>query len=80
MAAVVLTVLGTLALAVLLAVFLPGAGAIAAVVIVALAGAAILWFLLAGAAGETPSDVARESEDVELLGPGGPDDPRRAPR
>jgi hypothetical protein len=78
MAAVVLTGLLAVGLAVLLAAFLPGAGFIVAIVVLVLGGGVIAWLLLAGASRQAPSDVARgteESEKPELLGPGGPDDP-----
>lgn len=41
----------------------------------ALALAAGAWFVITLAAGKTPSSAVRETEHVELLGPGGPDDP-----
>ena len=77
MAAVLLIGLGTLGLALLLGLLLPGAGFIAAVVVVVLGVAVIAWLVVAGAARQTPSELASEAEDVELLGPGGPDDPSR---
>jgi hypothetical protein len=76
MAGVVLIALGTLGLAVLLAALLPGAGFIAAVVVVILGLGAIVWLFLAGAARQAPSDLAAGTDEAELLGPGGPDDPR----
>jgi hypothetical protein len=38
-------------------------------------GAAV-WFLAATISQGRPSEVVRETESPELLGPGGPDDPR----
>jgi hypothetical protein len=35
-----------------------------------------VWFLALGGSATTPREVARESRDQDLLGPGGPDDPR----
>ena len=77
MSAVALIIVGTIALAVLLAALLPGAGFIGAIVVVVMGLAAVVWLLSAGASKQAPSDVARNTEDQELLGPGGPDDPRR---
>ncbi|HEY7398505.1 MAG TPA: hypothetical protein VH538_09400 [Gaiellaceae bacterium] len=37
--------------------------------------AACVWFFLTLAGGKTPGSAVRETEHVELLGPGGPDDP-----
>jgi hypothetical protein len=45
---------------------------IAAVVIVGI----IVWLVAASGSGRTPSEVTREVPEPELLGPGGPDDPR----
>jgi hypothetical protein len=33
------------------------------------------WFVFTLAAGKAPATAVRETEKVELLGPGGPDDP-----
>lgn len=77
MSAVALIIVGTIALAVLLATLLPGAGFIGAFVVVVIGLAAVVWLLSAGASKQAPGDVARNTEDQELLGPGGPDDPRR---
>jgi|Tabmets5t2r1_1033131.scaffolds.fasta_scaffold08052_2 hypothetical protein len=77
MAAVVLIALGTLVAAVLLAALLPGAGFIVAGVVVLLGIGAIVWLILAATAKQAPSDLAAGTKDAELLGPGGPDDPRR---
>lgn len=76
MAGVVLVATGTLIAAVLLAALLPGAGFIMAAVVVLLGIAAIVWLFMAPAGKAAPSDVASGTKDVELLGPGGPDDPR----
>ncbi len=35
----------------------------------------VAWGGMAVASGQTPASAARKSERVELLGPGGPDDP-----
>jgi len=35
----------------------------------------VVWGGLTVASGQTPASAARKSEPVELLGPGGPDDP-----
>jgi hypothetical protein len=75
--AVAIIIVGTIALAVLLATLLPGAGFIGAIVVVVIGLAAVVWLLSAGASKQAPSDVARNTEDQELLGLGGPDDPRR---
>jgi len=75
--AVALVVVGTVALAVLLAALLPGAGLIGAAVVVVIGLAAVIWLLSAAAVKAAPSDIARGAEGQELLGPGGPDDPRR---
>jgi hypothetical protein len=77
MSAVALVVVGTVALAVLLAVLLPGAGFIGAIVVAVIGLAVVIWLVSAGAARQAPSDVARSTEKPELLGPGGPDDPDR---
>ena len=74
--AVALIIVGTIALAVLLATLLPGAGFIGAIVVV-LGLAAVVWLVSAGATKQAPSDIARGTEDHEFLGPGGPDDPGR---
>jgi hypothetical protein len=76
MAAIVLVGVLTVGVAVLLVALLPGAGFIGAAIALVLGGALVVWLLLAGASRQTPSDVARRSEEKpELLGPGGPDDP-----
>ena len=36
----------------------------------------IVWLVAAGGSKTTAGEVARESHEQELLGPGGPDDPR----
>jgi hypothetical protein len=76
MAAVVLIGLLAVGLAVLLGALVPGAGFVGSIIVLVLAGIVITWLLLAGAARQSPSDIARRSsERPELLGPGGPDDP-----
>jgi fatty acid desaturase len=75
--AVALIVVATIAVAIILAAFLPGAGFIAAIVIAVIGLAAVVWLISAGATRQAPSDVARNTERQELLGPGGPDDPGR---
>ena len=53
-----------------------GAGLFALIVIpvgIALA----IWLAIAGRAGQTPRDIARNANEGEFLGPGGPDDPTR---
>lgn len=75
--AVALVILGTVALAVLLAALLPGAGFIGAIIVAVIGLGAVVWLLSAGGARQAPSDIARGTEDQELLGPGGPDDPGR---
>ena len=77
MSAVAIIIVGTIALAVLLAALLPGAGFIGAIVVVVIGLAAVVWLLAAGASKQAPSDVARNTEEREFLGPGGPDDPGR---
>ena len=77
MAAVVLIGVISLAIAILLAVLLPGVGLIGSAVVAALGIGVIGWMVLAGGTGRTPSDLAHETDTPELLGPGGPDDPGR---
>jgi hypothetical protein len=74
--AVALVIVATVALAVVLAVLLPGAGLVGAIVVVLVGLGVVAWLVLAGASRTAPSDAARRTEDAELLGPGGPDDPR----
>ena len=66
--------------AVLVAVLLGLAFAIGGVVLpilLVLAGLVVVgWVLLAGVARRTPSDIAEGAHEQDLLGPGGPDDPR----
>lgn len=53
-------------------------GGVVLPILLVLAGLAILgWFALAGVSRRAPSDVADRAHEQELLGPGGPDDPRR---
>ena len=77
MIAVALVILGTVALAVLLAALLPGAGFIGAIIVVVVGLAAVVWLLSAGATKQAPDEIARGTQGQELLGPGGPDDPGR---
>ena len=66
--------------AVLVAVLLGLAFAIGGVVLpilLVLAGLVVVgWILLAGVSRRTPSEIAESTHEQELLGPGGPDDPR----
>jgi hypothetical protein len=66
---------------VLVAVLLGLAFAIGGVVLpilLVLAGLVVVgWIVLAAASRQTPSEVAERTHEQELLGPGGPDDPRR---
>jgi hypothetical protein len=77
MAAVFITAVATVGVALLLAMLLPGAGFIAAVLVVLIGIAVIAWLVLAGGTRQTPSDISRRTEEHEFLGPGGPDDPNR---
>ena len=77
MAAIVLIGLFSIGLAVFLALLLPGAGLVGAVLVIAGGIALIAWLLASGAAGRAPSEMARETDTPEHLGPGGPDDPAR---
>jgi hypothetical protein len=77
-AAVVLIGVVSVGLALLLAALLPGAGLVAAVLVIAGGIGVIIWLVAAGGAGRTPSDAIRRTEPPpEHLGPGGPDDPNR---
>lgn len=77
MVAIVLIALITIGFAIVLAALLPGAGLIGGIVVVLLGIGLIVWLVAAGASRQTPSDIARETPEHELLGPGGPDDPDR---
>lgn len=66
-----------LGLAILLAALLPGAGLVAAVLVIVLGIGVIVWLLAAGGARQTPSEAIQQTETPEHLGPGGPDDPNR---
>ena len=77
MAPAALVIVGTVVLAVLLAALLPGAGFIAAIVVLVIGVAAAVWLVSAARAGQAPGEIASQTEEHELLGPGGPDDPRR---
>ena len=63
MSAVALIIVGTIALAVVLATFLPGAGFIGAITVVVIGLTAIVWLLSASTSKQAPSDVARNTED-----------------
>lgn len=76
MAGIALIVLVTIGLAVLLSVLLPGAGLIVAALVVVLGIGAIVWLVLVGASGETPTETVAGAGEADLLGPGGADDPR----
>jgi hypothetical protein len=75
----VLVVLAALVLAALLAAFLPGAGFIAAAVVVVLGIGGAIWLAAAGASEPTTGEMVGNDRapETELLGPGGPDDPTR---
>ena len=78
MAAVILIAVLTIGLAVVLAALLPGAGLIGAILVVMLGIGLIAWLILARASDQAPSDIPRKTtNEPELLGPGGPDDPNR---
>jgi hypothetical protein len=52
-------------------------GGVVLPILLVLAGLAVLgWFVLAGVSRRPPSEVADRAHEQELLGPGGPDDPR----
>jgi hypothetical protein len=76
MLAVGMVFVGSLALAILLAAFLPGAGLFIGIAVVLLGLLAGAWLLLAGASDSSPSETVAETHEASLLGPGGPDDPR----
>jgi hypothetical protein len=76
-APVVLIAVVSLGLAVLLTALLPGAGLVAAVLVIALGIGVIVWLLAAGGARRTPGEAIQQTETPEHLGPGGPDDPNR---
>jgi hypothetical protein len=59
MAAVVLARMGTAGLGILLTMLLPGAGLVAASVVVVLGGASFAWLLLEVANGRTPTRLRR---------------------
>lgn len=75
MSAVALVVVATIAVAVALAVLLPGAGFIGAIVVAVIGLAVVVWLVSAGASRRAPSEMASSTEEREFLGPGGPDDP-----
>jgi hypothetical protein len=79
MGAVALIIVTTILIAVLLAMLMPGAGFIAAVLALLIGAGLVAWMLAAASSGEAPSDIVAETSEPEpeLLGPGGPDDPRR---
>jgi hypothetical protein len=76
MAAILLLAVATIVLALFLGLLVPGAGLALGGVVIVLGIGAIVWLAMAGGARQMPSDLASETQDVELLGPGGPDDPR----
>jgi hypothetical protein len=76
MFAIVLTILVSLGLAVLLAALLPGAGLVGAALLIAAGIGLVAWLVASGASGRAAGGAARDAEKPELLGPGGPDDPR----
>jgi hypothetical protein len=76
MTPVALVIVGTLVLAVLLAALVPGLGFIAAIAVLVIGIAVVVWLLAAARSGQAPSEVAAQTEKHEFLGPGGADDPR----
>jgi hypothetical protein len=54
--------------------FVVGAGLVGAIPLV-LGLAVVGWMVWAFAAGRSPGEATRRAHPVELLGPGGPDDP-----
>lgn len=77
MFAIVLIVFVSLGLAVLFATLLPGAGLIGSAIVIAGGIALVAWLLASGASRRAPSEIIRDTDNPELLGPGGPDDPGR---
>ncbi len=53
-----------------------GAG-LFALIVIPIGIALAVWLVLAGRAGQTPRDIARNADEGEFFGPGGPDDPTR---
>jgi hypothetical protein len=76
MTPVALVIVATIALAVLLAAFVPGLGFIAAIAVLVIGVAVVVWLVAAGRSGQAPSELAAGAGEQEFLGPGGPDDPR----
>ena len=53
-------------------------GGPALAVLLVLAGLVVLgWLLVLGLSRRTPTDIARQADEGEFFGPGGPDDPNR---
>jgi hypothetical protein len=73
---VAVAIVATLALAILLAALVPGLGFIAAIIVLLIGIAVVVWLLAAGRSGQTPSELATHANEQEFLGPGGADDPR----
>jgi hypothetical protein len=74
-AAVVLV--AAIVLAALLAILLPGAGFIAAVIVVLIGIGIAVWLVAAARSDVSTADVVETHSDPDPLGPGGPDDPSR---
>jgi hypothetical protein len=53
-----------------------GGPLLGAILVAAIVVGGTIWFFALGSSKTSAGDVARESHDQELLGPGGPDDPR----
>jgi hypothetical protein len=51
-------------------------GPLVGLIVAVVALAAVVWFVAATVSRGRPSELVRETESPELLGPGGPDDPR----
>jgi hypothetical protein len=71
---IILTLIGILLALAIVFVVTAGLGPLAIVPFL-LALVAGTWFLVDVMRGRTPADEVRKAEKVELLGPGGPDDP-----
>jgi hypothetical protein len=52
-------------------------GGPALAVLLVLAGLVVGWLVIMGFSRRTPADVARQADEREFFGPGGPDDPNR---
>jgi hypothetical protein len=77
--AVELIIVGTIALAVVLAALLPGAGFIGAITVVVIGLTAVVWLLSAGASKQAPGDVARNTGAARLPRAGRRNRRRRKP-